>query len=309
MWQVVEVHLQKNEFSLNRFLSVEAPHPAIVKAVAMSKPDMHKENQNWAYLVMEEAKGVDLIEYSKYLQKLEASKCSNDKALAAEHKRAIYVQIISAIRHMHHHNIAYRDLKLENARYNPKTRELKLFDFGLSKMIKKSSRSHSFVGSLHYLAPEMLLNIPRLEVRDELTARVAEDHDRGVDMWALGVIIAELELGHSPFDQSGRTERSIIAQNILSFTKGNFEGIPEQGLLQRTRRFLSRTRAPPGSFTPKFDDIKNKNVRSLVKSLVVPCEEKRLSIEDVVRLPLVQGWINEFAKNEYFPQYHVAAPG
>ena len=54
---------------------------------------------------------------------------------------------------MHDHGYLYRDLKISNILID-REGHLKLADFGLAKQAEMSS---SFLGSLTYLAPEMLV--------------------------------------------------------------------------------------------------------------------------------------------------------
>ena len=61
----------------------------------------------------------------------------------------------------HDANIVHRDLKPENVMYDPKTRRVKLLDFGIATDTQASTderltRAGFFVGTLMYIAPEAL---------------------------------------------------------------------------------------------------------------------------------------------------------
>ena len=96
-------------------------------------------------------------------------------------------EILLGLECLHNHDFVYRDLKLENLLLDLDG-HLRLSDFGLSARQLAGERIHSFSGTAHYLAPEILTDL-----RGEI------GHTRAVDWWAFGIILHILLTLESPF--------------------------------------------------------------------------------------------------------------
>ena len=91
-------------------------------------------------------------------------------------------EIASAINYLHLNNILYRDLKPDNILISSNG-HIKLTDFGLSKRLGDEDLTLSYVGSMAYLAPEVLQQQP---------------HGKSIDWYQLGTLIYELLMGVPP---------------------------------------------------------------------------------------------------------------
>ena len=113
----------------------------------------------------------------------------------------MFRQILSGLAYLHSNNIIHRDLKLENILINDieksyETNEdlffLKIIDFGTAKIFDKNKYPRAIVGSIYYIAPEVLF----------------KKYGKECDMWSAGVILYMFIVGSPPFD--GKTNREIM---------------------------------------------------------------------------------------------------
>ena len=113
----------KNEIAILKKLD----HPHIVRAMETF------EHRNQIFIVMELCNGGDLYSRDPYTEEAAAR---------------IVSSILSALSYMHEHNVAHRDLKYENILFvnDSPTAEVKLIDFGLSKVYGDNAQLTEGVG-------------------------------------------------------------------------------------------------------------------------------------------------------------------
>ena len=108
-------------------------------------------------------------------------------------------QLNNSFKIMKQNKIIHRDLKLENIliKFNDKDHKnftVKLADYGSSKKLNSSfQKNKTFVGTINYMAPEILEK---------------KEYDEKCDLWSIGIIIYRLLFFNSPF--SGYTETALI---------------------------------------------------------------------------------------------------
>jgi len=137
------------------------------------------ENSDYIYLVLEYLSGGNLLQYlnEKHYKIYEMTAC-----------RYIY-SIVNALHYMHSIGIIHRDIKPENiVLETPSDKsDLKIVDFGLSKIFSPGEYSTDSVGTLIYAPPEILLG---------------KRYNNKVDIWSLGILAYFLLAGSLPFNDS-----------------------------------------------------------------------------------------------------------
>ena len=159
-------------------------HPNIIKLY-----DIY-ENENYIYIIMEYCSGGDLLSYFEYHE----YELPETKVCEIIHKLSM------AIYYLHSYGIVHRDLKPENilmTDLSPQA-DIRLLDFGLSKIIGNDEKCTEPYGTLSFVAPEVLQGKP---------------YDKSVDLWSIGIITFLLLCGYLPFDDK-HSEREIARQTI-----------------------------------------------------------------------------------------------
>jgi protein kinase X len=139
-------------------------HPFIVTLVAAF------QDTNKLYMLMEYINGGELFSYLR-----------KEGRLSIDASRFYTAEILLAFQYLHDRNIVYRDLKPENLLLDSEG-HIKITDFGFAKIVE--SRTWTLCGTPEYLAPEIIQS---------------KGHGKGVDYWALGVLLFEMIAGYPPF--------------------------------------------------------------------------------------------------------------
>lgn len=157
------------------------------------------ENINYIYIIMEYCAGGDLFSYIE----------NRGFRLPELRTAQIIHKLCAAVYYLHSYGIAHRDLKPENILMtdNTDTADIKLVDFGLSKIIGPNEYCNEPFGTLSYVAPEVLLEKP---------------YTKAVDMWSIGVITYLLLSGSLPFDHQ-TSDKEIARQTIYDPVRFPFQ--------------------------------------------------------------------------------------
>ena len=137
----------------------------------------------------------------------------------------IFIQILNALNYLHNEvYICHRDIKPENflITINEQNRPIvKLIDFGLAQYINRGHKMRGKIGTIMYMAPEILKKEP---------------YDEKVDIWSTGIILYNMITGCSPFT-AGDADFKIY--QILN-REINFDLIKNDDLRELCKEMMER---------------------------------------------------------------------
>lgn len=142
--------------------------------------DVNKSADGEYFIVMEYCSGPSLRDLL----------IAEPKGFAPEKAAFFCREIGKGLAYLHDRGIVHRDLKPGNIFFDDGY--VKIGDYGLSKFIAVSRHSAqtASVGTVHYMAPEI----------------GSGDYSKGVDIYAMGVMLYEMVLGKVPFEGSSMAE-------------------------------------------------------------------------------------------------------
>lgn len=198
-------------------LSIE--HPFIVTLVSAF------QDEKRLYMLMEFVNGGELFSYLR-----KQSRLSIDDA------RFYAGEILLAFSYLHDRNIVYRDLKPENLLLDSQG-HIKITDFGFAKVIE--TRSYTLCGTPEYLAPEIIQS---------------KGHSKGVDYWALGILLFEMVAGYPPFyDENPFGIYQKILAGKIEYPKNYFDEHSKSLISKLLVQDFSKRL---GCLTGKSEDVK-----------------------------------------------------
>lgn len=167
-------------------------HPNIVELV-----ETFESSEN-LYIVLELVLGGELLTQVAKLQRYSENIV-----------KKILASLFHAVDFMHKKGVVHRDLKPSNLLFSRSTieSEVKVADFGFSKLIGEESCLSGLVGTVSYMAPEVLQG---------------DSYGKVVDVWSCGVIAYQLLGGVLPF--IARTEDELLRRIYAGHQYPNGQG-------------------------------------------------------------------------------------
>ena len=175
-----------NDFKKEVKATVQMSHPNIMEIY--SEGVWNKR----PYLILEYLKGETLLDKIEYYTKFTLKEACE-----------IMLQLLDGLTYTHNHGIIHRDIKPQNIFYLSNG-TVKLGDFGIAKNEKEAENHGKILGSVHFLAPEVLQGKP---------FSVASD------IYAAGITLFQLVTGVLPFD--GSTKEVADCQVKKEFPKAS----------------------------------------------------------------------------------------
>ncbi|GBG28418.1 Protein kinase, putative [Hondaea fermentalgiana] len=170
-------------------------HEAMLREHEIRKPTMDKERYRLAMDAAAEGQGlIGSLAFIRYFDRANFRRRGPRDillrfGLAPVHVQFIMAEIIEGLMFLHSAGFVYRDLKPQNVMLHGDG-HIRIGDFGISKAGQNKGnavvklRSTSFVGTVEYMAPEVVSG---------------DQQSNAVDLWGLGVLLYELLLGAPPF--------------------------------------------------------------------------------------------------------------
>jgi serine/threonine-protein kinase len=188
----------RQEFELLRKLDA---HPGIIRCFEMSAALI--DGRVYPWYSMEYALGGDLGGRADERRGGPLSPIPWKDAAQRQQVVGEFRQVLSAVAHLHERHIIHRDIKPSNVLVM-EDGTLRLSDLGLAKNLEPSEHSlrhapmtstGAVMGTRHYMAPEMEKGL---------------DVSEPGDVYALGVLLADLAVGERPHPNTGVKDGSTL---------------------------------------------------------------------------------------------------
>ncbi|XP_008259704.1 serine/threonine-protein kinase 17A isoform X1 [Oryctolagus cuniculus] len=193
---------------------MEIIHEIAVLELAQDNPwviNLHEvyETSSEMILVLEYAAGGEIFDQCV---------ADRDEAFNEKDVQRLMRQILEGVHFLHTHDVVHLDLKPQNILLTSESPlgDIKIVDFGLSRIVKNSEELREIMGTPEYVAPEILSYDPI---------------SMATDMWSIGVLTYVMLTGISPFLGDNKQETFLnISQMNLSYSEEEFDTVSESAV-------------------------------------------------------------------------------
>ncbi|KAM3592903.1 uncharacterized protein V6R79_001423 [Siganus canaliculatus] len=150
-----------------------------------------------------------------------------DEAFSEDDVKRLMRQILEGVAFLHQSNVVHLDLKPQNILLTSSSPlgDIKIVDFGLSRMVSSHQELREIMGTPEYVAPEILNYEPI---------------STATDMWSIGVLAYVMLTGISPFLGEDKQETFLnISQLNVSYTEEELQRL-DQGALSFIQTLLRK---------------------------------------------------------------------
>ena len=186
-------------------------------------------------------------------------------------------KIIECLEYSHRKKIMHRDIKLTNIAINKETKELNIYDWGLSDFYIKDYKYTLTIGSRYYKAPELFMEYKK--------------YDCSIDMWSVGCLFgAMLFQINFLFQGNSNQDQLIVIAKQFGFNKINNFLEKYKGSCFLAQKIIKKIKKYEEKSWDEFINDKNKYLISedaldLLNKLLEIDPEKRISAKDALNHP------------------------
>ena len=186
-------------------------------------------------------------------------------------------KIIECLEYSHRKKIMHRDIKLTNIAINKETKELNIYDWGLSDFYIKDYKYTLTIGSRYYKAPELFMEYKK--------------YDCSIDMWSVGCLFgAMLFQINFLFQGNSNQDQLIVIAKQFGFNKINNFLEKYKGNCFLAQKIIKKITKYEEKSWDEFINDKNKYLISedaldLLNKLLEIDPEKRISAKDALNHP------------------------
>eukprot|EP00826_Nyctotherus_ovalis_P063876 TRINITY_DN9366_c0_g10_i2.p1 TRINITY_DN9366_c0_g10~~TRINITY_DN9366_c0_g10_i2.p1 ORF type:complete len:456 (+),score=123.89 TRINITY_DN9366_c0_g10_i2:298-1665(+) len=206
---------------------------------------------------------------------------NNTSGLSEEETRKYMWQLVRGLNFIHQHNVIHRDIKPENLLIS-KNGALKICDFGFARFLSGPDSLYTdYVSTRWYRAPELLVG--------------DANYSQGIDIWAIGCLLAELATGQPLFP-------GVSDYNTLELIMGTVQGDltrKQKKVLLQNPQFLGKEEmkggADPGALRERVEKVDEKAYKFLEECLRID-PGQRATCEELMKSSYLDGLQKQLEK-------------
>ncbi|CAN9504475.1 unnamed protein product [Ophioblennius macclurei] len=213
-------------------------------------------------------------------------------------------EVCCGLMHLHQKSIVYRDLKPENILLDDNG-HIRISDLGLAVKLSEGSLVRGRVGTLGYMAPEVVSH---------------ERYGMSVDWWGLGCLIYEMTAGHPAFKARGERPKTAEMERRIQDEQEEYcdkfsEAVKDlcSSLLNKDPKERLGCRGYGGKEIQRHSFFKNVNFRMLEAGLVeAPFKpDPRLvycsDVQDIEEFSAVKGVSLDRNDNDFYSKFNTGS--